>query len=415
MKFKIFMVFLLIAMFSAGCGKKDNEIQGNNRKTKTGAELGTEQKAETELETGADETEEGQGTEKEEAGSIQGMETEQEAGAEPTEEKEQEFQANYQRESESGKVKFDCKIETPDSYTGDNVHKYLVSGECYGDEGSILSRYVEGKEVAEKFSTEAHDGIPGSDSYNMADGAVVNVGGSQFSFSTRNSNYYYNARALDSDYQEEYSKGKGQVAFATAEEAIEAVRQELSEVGFSEFEFQLVAYPAKHGTMKKIESEIYTSEEEQSQKKDEWTQEDDAYVVYGFQTKDNIPIFHQWMTIFRVMAYDNIDNAPITAIYSSRGIESLMAWPIYYLEDIGETLTLKEFEEIAGIVEAKFENILNESTYEVTRAKLFQMVRLNEKQEYAAEPIWYFEVVEDGAIKSVTLVDAVTGNEIVLK
>ncbi len=221
MKFKIFMVFLLIAMFSAGCGKKDNEIQGNNRKTKTGAELGTEQKAETELETGADETEEGQGTEKEEAGSIQGMETEQEAGAEPTEEKEQESQANYQRESESGKVKFDCKIETPDSYTGDNVHKYLVSGECYGDEGSILSRYVEGKEVAEKFSTEAHDGIPGSDSYNMADGAVVNVGGSQFSFSTRNSNYYYNARALDSDYQEEYSKGKGQVAFATAEEAID--------------------------------------------------------------------------------------------------------------------------------------------------------------------------------------------------
>ncbi len=72
MKFKIFMVFLLIAMFSAGCGKKDNEIQGNNRKTKTGAELGTEQKAETELETGADETEEGQGTEKKKPAQYRG-------------------------------------------------------------------------------------------------------------------------------------------------------------------------------------------------------------------------------------------------------------------------------------------------------------------------------------------------------
>ena len=115
------------------------------------------------------------------------------------------------------------------------------------------------------------------------------------------------------------------------------------------------------------------------------------------------------------MAYDNVDNASVQAVYSSRGIEFLMAQPIYYLEDTGETLTLKEFEEIAGIVEAKFENILNESTYVVNRAKLFQMVRLNENQEYAAEPIWYFEVVEDGISKSVTLVDAVTGKEIVLK
>ena len=121
------------------------------------------------------------------------------------------------------------------------------------------------------------------------------------------------------------------------------------------------------------------------------------------------------MTIFRVMAYDNVNNAPISAVYSGRGIESLIVQPIYYLEDTGEALTLKEFEEIAGIVEVKFENILNESTYVVDRAKLFQMVRLNENQEYAAEPIWYFEVTEDGGKKSVTLIDAVTGKEIVLK
>ena len=187
------------------------------------------------------------------------------------------------------------------------------------------------------------------------------------------------------------------------------------ETGFSEFEFQLSAYPVSYRVMQKKEAEVYTSEEEQSQKKEKWTQEDDAYVVYGFQAKDSLPIFHQWMTIFRTMAYDNVDNASIVAIYSRRGIEFIMAWPIYNLEDTGELLALKDFEEITGIVEAKFENILNESTYEVTRAKLFQMVRLNENQEYVAEPIWYFEVVEDGTSKSITLVDAVTGKEIVLK
>ena len=247
----------------------------------------------------------------------------------------------------------------------------------------------------------------------MADGSIANVGGSGPILASGNSGYYTRAGVENSDYQEEYSKG--QVFFASREEAIEAVKQELAEIGFSEFEFQLEAYPATHKTIKKIEAEIYTNDEDQSLKKDTWTPEDDVYVVYGFQTKGSLPIFHQWMTVFRAMAYDNIDNAPVVSIYSSRGIEFLMVQPIYNLEDTGELLTLKDFEEIAGIVEAKFENILNESTYEVTRAKLFQMVRLNENQEYVAEPIWYFEVIEDGTSKSITLVDAVTGKEIVLK
>ena len=411
MKMKMFVAVLLMVVLSAGCGKKNGKIQESSRKTEAGA--GTEPETEKELETGTDGTEDGQATEKTETGSKQGTGTGQEAGTEPKPDEEPESPANYQRESESGKVKFDCKVETPDSFTGDNVHKYLVSGECTGDDKSILSRYVEGKEISEQFEEEAHNGIPKATHYNMADGAVINIGGGGFNFGSGNFAYYSGGRALDSDYQEEYSKG--QVSFASEEEAIKAVEQELAETGFSEFEFQFVVYPANHEIMKKIEAEIYTSEEDQSQKKEAWTQEDDAYVVYGFQAQDNIPIFHRWMTVFRSMAYDNVDNASVQAVYSSRGIEFLMAWPIYYLEDTGEALTLKEFEEIAGTVEAKFENILNESTYEVTRAKLFQMVRLNENQEYAAEPIWYFEVVEDGISKSVTLVDAVTGKEIVLK
>ena len=413
MKLKTFTVFLLIIILSAGCGKKNNEIQGNNGKIETGTELDTEQKAETELETGADETEEGQATEKEEAGLEQGLETEREAGIDPTAEEEPESLANYQRESESGKVKFDCKVEVPDSFTGNNVNKFLINGTCNGDKGSILPKYVEGKEAVEKIEEKAQNGMQDIVYYIMADGTVVNMDESGYYFSTANGVYYSHARARDASYQEEYRKG--QVSFANEEEAIRAVRQELDETGFSEFEFQFVAYPASHEVMQKVEAEVYADEQGESQKKGAWTQEDDSYVVYGFQTQDGMPIFHQWMTVFRVMAYDNVSNAPVQAIYSDKGIEFLMAQPVYYLEKTEETFTLKEFEEIAGIVEAKFENILNESTYEVTRAKLFQMVRLNEKQEYAAEPIWYFEVAEDGASKSITLVDAVTGKEIVLK
>ncbi len=349
MELKMFAVFLLIVVLFAGCGKKNNEIQGDNRKAEAGMEFGTEQKAETELDIGTDETEGEKGTGKE--------------GTEPKPDEEPESPANYQRESESGKVKFDCKVETPDSFRKDNICRFRVSGICNGDTQSILLKYVEGKEITEKIEEKAQNGVQDMAYCIMADGTVINIDESGYYFSSKNGTYYHNARAMDADYQEEYRKGH--VSFASGEDAIRAVRQELDEIGFSEFEFQLVAYPASHEVMQKVEAEVYADEAGPSQKKGTWTQKDDVYVVYGFQTQDTIPIFHRWMTVFRSMAYDNVDNASVQAVYSSRGIEFLMAQPIYYLEDTGETLTLKEFEEIAGIVEAKFENILNESTYVV--------------------------------------------------
>ena len=193
MKLKLFGILFLVTILLAGCGKENNGIQENDKKAETGAE------PETKIEEGeAGQKEEAKkkeiwetGTEKEE--SEQGLKAGQEEGTEPTAEEEPESPANYSRESESGKVKFDCKIETPDSYTGDNVHKYLVSGECYGDEESILSKYVEGKEVAEQFSTEAHDGISSRNYYTMADGSIDNVGGIRTNLDSFNSGYYTRA------------------------------------------------------------------------------------------------------------------------------------------------------------------------------------------------------------------------------
>ena len=63
----------------------------------------------------------------------------------------------------------------------------------------------------------------------------------------------------------------------------------------------------------------------------------------------------------------------------------------------------------------KFENILNDAEYEVTRAKFYERVYLDEGQKYKADPIWYFEVVENNISKSVTLINAETGKEIFLQ
>ena len=62
-----------------------------------------------------------------------------------------------------------------------------------------------------------------------------------------------------------------------------------------------------------------------------------------------------------------------------------------------------------------FRSILNDSCYVVDKAKLFQMVHMNKKQEYTVEPVWYFEVIENERSRSITLVNAVTGKETLLQ
>ena len=153
----------------------------------------------------------------------------------------------------------------------------------------------------------------------------------------------------------------------------------------------------------------------EEKRKESWSQEDDAYFIYGYQKYEDIPIFHEMMSIARVMAYDTPDNAPIQAIYSTRGIEKLDISGVYEFEKGKQQVTLKPFEDIAAVVEEKFENILNDADYEVTRAKFYERVYLDEKQKYKADPIWYFEVVENNISKSVTLINAETGKEIFLQ
>ncbi len=194
------------------------------------------------------------------------------------------------------------------------------------------------------------------------------------------------------------------------------MKKEMADIGFSAFEFQFQVYPLHHQILKKMEERsIKEGSLKEDNKKYAWTEADDAYMVYAFQQNDHIPILHQWMSIFRIMAYDTVDNAPVTAVYSSRGIESLRVSPVYDFKETQKKVELKEFADIAEIVEEKFENILNDASYVVDRAKLFQMVHRNEKQEYLVEPAWYFEIIEDGNSRSVTLINAVTGKETLLQ
>ena len=46
---------------------------------------------------------------------------------------------------------------------------------------------------------------------------------------------------------------------------------------------------------------------------------------------------------------------------------------------------------------------------------MYERVFLNEAQQMEVSPVWYFEILQDDDTTSITLVDAVSGEEIYLE
>lgn len=329
------------------------------------------------------------------------------------EEAEYSFPEKYEKTSDSGKVKFNCKLEVSKNIKGQSIGAVDVKGLYCCDREKAWSMFGEGKEVIEKPEISVDEGKVPYDYYLFADDE--NLGISEgITYGSSNSKYYLNIGVQDPDNQAVFKESE--VSFKSGEECIAELKKIIDELGYHSEDYIFGCYPLDFPTMKNLEDQYlqegYLIEEK---RKESWSQEDDAYFIYGYQKYEDIPVFHEMMSIARIMAYDTPDNAPIQAIYSTRGIELLNISNVYSFENGEQQVSLKPFEDIAAVVEEKFENILNDADYEVTRAKFYERVYLNEEQKYEADPIWYFEVVENNTSKSVTLINAETGKEIFLQ
>ena len=92
---------------------------------------------------------------------------------------------------------------------------------------------------------------------------------------------------------------------------------------------------------------------QKKEKTNEPTSEDEAYFIYAYQENTGIPVFHELMSVAKQMSDDSPDNAPVQAIYSARGLESLTIDYIYNFKNEQNTVALKPFDEIASVVEEK--------------------------------------------------------------
>ena len=326
----------------------------------------------------------------------------------------EDFPESYSKTSESGKVIFDCSLEVPENLEKPVIHRMTVQGKNMIDQEKAYQIYVEGKEISEKHVLPAGNGDPEETTYILSDGSHCTIGNG-IVVTGKNSLYYGEVSVDDGDYMEYYKDDT--VDFKTGEECIQEVKTALEELGYQLEDFIFQAYPVNHKSMEQVEMNKLQEELiQEKHKKSSWGPEDDGYVIYAYQQCENIPIFHERMSMNRMFSYETPDNAPIQAICSTRGIETLYTLESYDVVMEEEQIYLKDFQEIAQAVEDKFENILNDATYKVIKAKLYQMVRYNEKQQYEVQPVWRFEILENDSTstKSVTLINGETGKEIFL-
>ena len=321
-------------------------------------------------------------------------------------EAEDSFPKSYNTESESGKVKFNCTLELPENLNGRSIQKTSVEGLQDYNKDKAYAMFAEGKEISKK------------DQYDWEDGDVIN-----YIFSDGSSLYldnfvnwgsaacslysYLGVRSADN-----IDLFSGGTVSLDKDSCISEIKKDMNELGYDAESLSFQAIPLSVDAMKKLRDQELSNGLLEEGKTKEPTSDDEAYFIYAYQENNGIPVFHELMSVAKQMADDSPDNAPVQAIYSARGLELLTAGYIYTFKNEQETVTLKPFEEIASAAETKYESLLNDSKYEITRAKLYERVYTGEDQKYAEEPIWYFEIVENGSSKTVMLVNAETGKEI---
>jgi len=319
------------------------------------------------------------------------------------------FPDRYNTEME--RVKFQCELEIPEGFTG-LMQDYHVNEQVYCDSNKFYEMFAPESELKEHHTNPVSEGLPEDNTYIFADGTTI-ASGFQCLYNSINNIYYNQLGVMDSI---EISSNE-KLSFAEPETCIEDVNEILRQLGYPADDFFFSWHSLNAQAMEQAEEQLISSGDfPDERRKKGWTSEDDIYVIYAYQKCGTLPVFHEIMSLGRSLAYDTPSGAPVQAVYSVRGLESLLVNNIYAFEKAEKNLHLKNFDEIAKVVEEKFNSILNEADYAVTRAKLYERVYYDEKQNYAVEPTWYFEIIENGneSRTSVTLVNAVTGKEIYL-
>lgn len=233
-------------------------------------------------------------------------------GTVPSDETEMIFPDTYEKESESGKVRFNCQVEVPDQVKEEKISRISAEGLRCCDQEKAWAMFGEGKEISEQENYPVDEGRADFNYYIFEDESTLHIA-EGISYGSGTCQYYSNINVFDPANVPLLEPGS--VSFMSADQCVEEVKKTMEELGYQTDEFEFRIYPVNSDTMKELEEDLvntgYISEEN---RKEGWSREDDAYAVYAYQKIREIPVFHEVMGLSRQMADDSPDNAPVQVI-----------------------------------------------------------------------------------------------------
>lgn len=315
------------------------------------------------------------------------------------------FPEQYQ--AVQGNVEFDCHVVFPEDLDQDFFPE-LLAETVWGNKEREEELFVQGNEILEQYGSEASRYVPEKASYMLADGTWINTGGA-FTC-TRPTAKYYGELGLLGSYEGAYVQKF--LDWGEPETYIREAEKLLKDIGFpeGEYRFNWVSFDA--GQMERLEKErLEAYLIKPGDEKGTWTQEDEIYILYGWQYERDCPVLTQYMGVDKYGCLDRMENAPVVLVYSSRGLEYARIINYYQFQESGKGTPLLDLEDAAGTLEEKLNSILGDNHYLVTQAKFFVRVKRNKEQSLTVEPVWRFDITENGSEQYAVLINAVTGKE----
>lgn len=308
------------------------------------------------------------------------------------------------------KVKFDCILEIPERFDPFNFYLPKVNGLQCVDQDAAFKVGVGEQEIKDQIMyPKDADHIADEYLYFLSDDTMIDVD-TGFSIWSDIASCYSRTAPLN-----ERGVSKEKFPFGAAEDYIDQIKDKLSSISYPVNEFQFYWFSVNKNEYQELEQKyLEDGSIEPDKVKGEWTDEDNIYEIYAWQMYGELPVFPQFMTKRIGRAFENYQKAPLSAMCSEKGILCLNATAPYKFETTEDKASFLAFPEIVSTVEQKYDNLLDETVYTVYRAKLVVRVYYDENQQYAAEPIWYFEVMDGDENATVVLVNALSGKEIYL-
>ena len=226
--------------------------------------------------------------------------------------------------------------------------------------------------------------------------------------------YVNNAFSLFEDDRNAESYKDTDFDFASRDAAKESILKELDSLGAGlGSDYFINMYSLDYETMKENEEVLdMDGEPDKSAYKSDWSSKDNCYYLCIRQSVNGIPVGYKYAD-----ADENINeyNAPIQLLYSSSGIEFLSIDKMFDFSDKNEEVVLADMDKVSACIAKKYNDILNESKYSVSKLELHYICVKESETKYTVRPAWVVTMSEIGDDRPLQMIiDAQTAEEIVL-